>query len=167
MGVKIEFTFEHKQFSDALAGMVLTPARKLGLLRAIGVGLRDTTQARFASETDPQGHRWAALSPAYAADKPAGLRILSRSGQLQASLTFSADAVASTVTVGSNKVYAAVHQFGAVIQPKQAKALVFRLGGRLVHAKRVTIRARPYLGFGPEDELVVLDALNVLLPGGR
>ena len=171
MGVRVEFAFEHEEFTAALTRMTLTPARKTGLLRAIGVGLQHTTRDRFQTGTDPAGQRWRALNPAYAAGRRyPDLPILQQAGDrggLRGSISFRTDAAASTVTVGSNKVYAAVHQFGAVITPKAAPALVFRLGGRLVHAKRVTIPARPYLGFGREDELVVLDAVDVLLPGGR
>lgn len=85
-------------------------------------------------------------------------------GGLQGSITFRTGP--DQVAVGTNKVYGAVHQFGATIRPK-GRALVFNLGGRKVFARSVTIPARPYLGFGAEDRQAVLDALDVLLPGGR
>lgn len=52
---------------------------------------------------------------------------------------------------GSNKIYAAVHRFGAVIRPKTAEAVRFRLASGLVRARSVTIPARPYLGLSAED----------------
>ncbi len=67
---------------------------------------------------------------------------------------------ADQIAVGSNRVYAAIHQFGGTIVPKTAAALVFRLGSRVVRAKSVTIPQRPYLGFGPKDQRAVLDVVS-------
>lgn len=167
-GAKIEFTFDGKQFTAALDRMKLTPARVTGIMRAIGVGLQHTTMDRFETATTPVGSHWQALRPWYAAIKrgPGILREAGRRGGLQGSITFRTSG--ATVEIGSNKVYAGVHQFGAVIRPVRAKALRIPIGGgAFAFAKRVVIPPRPYLGFGPEDELVVLDALDVLLPGGR
>ena len=47
--------------------------------------------------------------------------------------------------IGTNLVYAAIHEFGGVITPKKAKALSFEIGGELIFAKSVHIPARPYL----------------------
>ena len=51
------------------------------------------------------------------------------------------------VVAGSFGVrYAAVHEFGATIRPRRAKALRFQIpGGGWVTTKRVTIPARPYV----------------------
>ncbi len=56
-----------------------------------------------------------------------------------------------TVSIGSNRIYAIVYQFGAVIVPKNPKTLHFMLGRHPVTMKRVTIPARPFLGIGPEE----------------
>ena len=167
MTVSIQFQFQHAEFTAALERLTLTPARVTGLMRAIGVGLQHTTMQRFETATTPVGSHWQALNPAYAAVKrgPGILRVAGMRGGLQGSITFATSG--ASVTIGSNKIYAGVHQFGAVIRPKKGKALVFRMGGGLVFARQVRIPPRPYLGFGAEDELVVLDALDVLLPGGR
>jgi len=55
-------------------------------------------------------------------------------------------ASASEAKWGTGWIGAQVHQFGAVIRPKNAKALHFEVGGTSVFAKKVTIPARPYLG---------------------
>ena len=133
------------------------------LLRAVGLGLVRTTRARFRSATDPDGRPWHPLNPDYAADKrgPGILRESGMRGGLMGSIT--SQASGRQVIVGSNKVYAAVHQFGATIKPKGAKALMFRIGGRFVMARSVTIPARPYLGFGPKDREVALRVVGVLI----
>lgn len=136
-----------------------------GLMRAIGVGLVANTQGRFDKGVDPDGRAWKGLNPAYAALKkgPGILREAGMRGGLQGSITFQVSG--TSIEVGTNKVYGAVHQFGATIVPKQAKALVFRMGsgGGLVHAKKVTIPARPYLGFSEADRITVLDAIDVAI----
>ena len=48
-------------------------------------------------------------------------------------------------SVGSNIVYAAIHEFGGTIVPKSAPALVFKIGDQWVRTQRVTIPPRPYL----------------------
>lgn len=167
-GARIFFEFRHEAFTAALARLdISNPARRRGLLRAIGVGLQHTTRDRFERGADPQGRGWAPLHPAYAAARRPMpiLQQMGDSGGLKGSITF--QTASHQVAVGSNKVYAAIHQFGGVIRPNTAKALAFQLGGHLVRARRVTIPARPYLGFGRADEEAVLDAVDVLLPGGR
>jgi phage gpG-like protein len=50
------------------------------------------------------------------------------------------------VNVGTNVIYAAIHEFGGVIKAKKAKALRFKTkDGNWVFTKSVTIPARPYM----------------------
>jgi HK97 gp10 family phage protein len=50
------------------------------------------------------------------------------------------------VQVGTNVIYAAIHEFGGVIRAKNAKALRFRTkDGQWHTVKSVTIPARPYM----------------------
>ena len=130
------------------------------LMRDIGEGIRATTQERFHTATDPEGQPWKPWSPAYAAvTKSSGLlRDKGMRGGLMGSITYEAEA--RSVRVGSNKVYAGVQQFGATIRPVNARALRFHLGERVVFAKKVTIPARRYLGFGAAEREVVGDAVD-------
>lgn len=57
------------------------------------------------------------------------------------------------VTIGSDRVYAAIHQLGGVIRPKAAGALSFSIGGVRVSAKKVTMPARPFLPFEASGQL--------------
>lgn len=164
-GARIRFTLDDKDFRAGVTklGGVL----KTGVVRAIGVALVEVVNKRFESGTDPFGQKWQALNPAYAAIKR-GPGILRASLMLQRSVTFSASG--SQVTIGTNRIYAGVHQFGATIKPVRAKALVFRMGGvgprggaGIVRVKSVTIPARPYLGFGPDDQRAVMETLGVFI----
>ncbi len=60
---------------------------------------------------------------------------------------------AKSVTIGTDRKYAAIHQLGGVIRPKKGKALVFTIGGRTIFAKKVTIPARPFFPFTPDGAL--------------
>lgn len=47
--------------------------------------------------------------------------------------------------------FAHVHQYGATIVPKNAEFLAFSIGGKRVHAKKVTIPPRPFVGVSISD----------------
>lgn len=157
-GAVITARFEGEEARRALAAYAASGRSHAPLLRAIGVGLVETTQARFETATAPDGGPWTALNPAYAATKK-GLGILRESamrGGLQASITYAV--AGDSVAIGSGKIYAGVHQFGATIRPKRGAFLRFRLGAGYATVRSVTIPARPYLGIGRADEEAVLDA---------
>lgn len=106
------------------------------LLLSIAATLRATTQQRFTTKKTPEGKLWS--TP------------LVKSGNLRKWLDIDADA--STAVVGSNLEYAAIHQFGGVIRPKNAKILAFSVGGKKVFAHKVKIKANPYLGISESDK---------------
>lgn len=82
------------------------------------------------------------------------------SGQLMRSIT--EEASPGQVVVGSNMIYAGVHQAGATIRAKSGGALSFTLAnGESVMVGSVTIPARPYLGVS-EDEAADIEGLSVL-----
>jgi phage gpG-like protein len=84
-------------------------------------------------------------------------------GHLYASITHRASP--TSVEVGSNAIYAAIHQFGGTIKAKDAKALRFRIGDVWVTKESVTIPARPFLGIDDDDRQMIVetvaDALGV------
>lgn len=146
-GARITFTFDDHEFRGALRHLRDKVRHPAPLLTDIGPKLVSNTHDRFNAGRDPWGRPWAPLNPAYAAVKK-GAHILIESGMgggLMGSITSAVEG--DSVIVGSNKVYAAVHQFGATILPRQAG-----------------IPARPYLGFSDADREAVLDVLEALLP---
>ncbi len=136
------------------------------LLRAIGTGLLRNTQDRFDAETAPDGSRWAPLNPWYLGFKrgPGILRGAAMRGGLQGSLTMDVErgsGPGGVIVIGSNKIYAAVHQFGATIRPKNPKgqlAIRDHKGAFRGLAREVTIPARPYLGLSSRDEETIAEA---------
>ncbi len=126
------------------------------VMAAIGVGLVGSTHMRFVTQTDPDGAAWRTLNTDYASEKR-NSRILTESGRLRDSINSRAGA--NEVRVGTNVIYAAPHQFGAVIKPKAATHLWFRIGGRLIKADSVTLPARPFLGISSDDEVMIAETI--------
>lgn len=50
----------------------------------------------------------------------------------------------TTVTVSTDRVYALVQEFGAVIRPKRVTRLRFTVDNKFVFARKVRIRPQPY-----------------------
>jgi phage virion morphogenesis protein len=148
--------FDDARFQGALDRLAGLDAAQDTLLRPIGALLVASTVRRFATNVAPDGAAWPKLNPVYDAFRRAG-PMLVQSTALRGSITFGT--AAGEVRVGSNMIYAAVHQFGAVIKPVKAKALTFRLGGSgpLIRVRSVTIPARPYLGVSDEDAADIVD----------
>lgn len=96
-------------------------------------------------------------------NRTAGYQILQDSGRLAASITQSFDA--GSATVGTNLVYAAIHQFGGrtkahIIRAKNARALsIPGVGFRTqVRHPGSVIPARPFLAISPSGEAKIVRA---------
>ncbi len=133
----------------------LTPIDGQSLLSGLGRLIREQTVARIQSGGPaPGGEAW---RPNLERRTP----ILHRSGALARSIDYRAGA--SQLVVGSGLVYAAIHQFGGVIRPKDKPRLAFRIGNRLVFAGSVTMPKRPYLGLSAEDRQEAARAVVLFL----
>ncbi len=142
-----------------LAGLLRQAGRVLAdpapLLTDIGNALVQSARERFDSQTDPSGRKWTPLAPETklsrmggtrrvftkrmkfrkgAAEKMARLTILFQQGHLRNSITRRVSR--SGVEIGTNRVYAAIHQFG----------------GKAGRGQAITIPARAYLGLSAADE---------------
>lgn len=122
-------------------------ADKLGekrreLMLGIGEVLISGTQKRFQDEKAPDGSPW---------KKSRGPgKTLSKTKRLERSIDSAA--TDDQVMVGSNLVYARIHQKGGTIKPKNKKFLRFPgQDGQPVFMKEVTLPARPYLGVSGDD----------------
>ena len=61
-----------------------------------------------------------------------------------------------TVAVGTNVIYAAIHEFGGTIKAKNAKALQFEIDGEFVTVKSVYIPPRPYMRPAVDNNLAAI-----------
>lgn len=138
----------------ALQRMLAKAKVELGNTRPLMAGISnlmlEAVEDSFDKETDPNtGQRWRELSPITKAQRAKSGRtgkILQVSGALASSI--SASYGNDYAIVGTNKIYAPVHQFGARIRAKNKRALSF--GGALRHS--VTIPARPFLGISRQTQ---------------
>lgn len=135
----------------AVENAIKKMADKRELLTLCGEVLIDGTLQRFRDEEAPDGTKWAPTRR--------GGKILTDSAGLQRSID---SAVTSdSVYVGTNKVYAAPHQFGAVIKPKSGKTLKFKTAdGNWVSVKQVTIKKRAFLGISKKDKEALVETMN-------
>ncbi|WPZ33223.1 phage virion morphogenesis protein [Thalassobaculum sp. OXR-137] len=135
------------------------------LLDPIGAALRDNVLDRFETGKGPDGTAW----PKSRRASQEGGQTLVDSARLRNSMTY--EASAGEVMVGTNVIYAAIHQFGGVIRAKTEKGLSFTVpgfaaeGGQegFVNVQSVTMPPRPFVGFGPEDEASVIDMFEAWL----
>ncbi len=123
-------------------------------MRRIAQTLTASAKERFVDETDPEGNKWKK-------GVKNGGQTLTLSGLLRRSITNTSDD--KTAVIGTNRIYAGIHQFGGVITAKKSKCLRFKINGREVFAKSVVIPARPFLGVSETDKDAVKDELNTLL----
>jgi len=114
-------------------------------LRAKFLLIGETLPARLIRTIDQQD---ALLQAHIVRDKLSGQVLHRRSGRLSRSIhSAPARAEGGNVIgkVGTNVVYAPVHEFGATIRAKRAKYLRFKVQGRFVSVKEVTIPKRPFM----------------------
>jgi phage virion morphogenesis protein len=126
-----------QEVNAALARLQAAGARLRPLFLEAGEELLQSTRARFASQTDPDGRAWAPLSLRYLASsrkrRSRGPNaILTLSGDLARDLHYQASD--TELRLGSSKKYAATHQFG-----------------------RGRIPTRPFLGLAADDRATVLE----------
>lgn len=147
-------------FDKALGKAALKLGNTKSLMESVGEALVSGTLQRFKDEEDPQGQKWPKSGRAAAE----GGQTLTDTGRLQKSIDYAA--TSDKVMVGSNLVYARIHQKGGTITPKKAKRLVFRgSDGRTVSADKVTIPPRPFLGVSKDDMEEVKETMADFLAG--
>lgn len=140
-GVQLELTLQGME--EAVAALTRLASTDLeDLANNIGQILRDGTQARIAEEKRaPDGAAWAPWSPRHARTREARHSLLVQDNFLQVSIDNYT--TGTTVRVGTNLVYGAIHQFGGTITNGFGRGI------------SITIPARPYLGLSDGDRAAV------------
>lgn len=126
----------------ALVGLQLRAQNLHEPLAEIGAMLLTATQDRFEQEKAPDGTPWEPLAT------PVGRPMLRDTVRLFHSLTYAVGR--NQVEIGTNVVYARIHQ----------------MGGETGRDHASEIPARPYLGLSAEDEREALDIVTDYLKGG-
>ena len=150
----IIYDFNDISLSDKINKLIAGIQDASPLMRIIAGDMMDEVEENFAQEGRP---KW--LGFKYTPSEKRGgasAKLLQHSGQLAGSITERSDS--NTAAVGTNKVYARIHQEGGKtkpheIKPRNKNALAFN--GRVV--KKVNhpgsdIPARPFLMISPLGE---------------
>lgn len=112
-------------------------AEKTVLMEAAGLAVLSMTRRAF-QEPGLRPAAWPARTSG------GSHALLKKSGTLWRSIAIT-QVSPTSVSLSSDRVYAAIHQFGGVIRPKAAGGrLAFSVGGKRVFAQSVTIPARPF-----------------------
>jgi phage gpG-like protein len=111
-------------------------AGKKKVLTVIGITLRDWAVEAF-TEPGKRPASWKNKRDGTASTLQGTSPVLRRSLRVEAT--------ADSVTIGTDRKYALIHQLGGEIEPRSAKALRFKSGGKWWTVKKVTMPARPYL----------------------
>jgi phage virion morphogenesis protein len=131
-----EIKVEAQNVMSMLDRLVHTGQDMSPVMRSISQELERQTVKNFAAEGRP---KWLGIKPRKGRE---GGSILQDSGQLAASITPSHDA--TSATIGSNKVYAAIHQLGGEInKPAQSRLVRHR-----TDAKGNLLRTEHFKGKG-------------------
>ncbi|MEX2155111.1 MAG: phage virion morphogenesis protein [Gemmatimonadaceae bacterium] len=151
-GVQVPITIESAQVKRALKRLGAAVQDLSEPMEEIGSSLVTSTQQRFEEKESPEGEAWQPVSKAHARRKveegrsPAN--ILRFKNYLLQSISYLADR--GSVAVGSNRVYAAIHQLGGTEDMAPGPA---------------GIPARPYLGVSRDDEREIGAILGDYLGG--
>lgn len=132
-------------------------AEHQAILADIGEALVSSTIQHFVEGKGPDGEDW---KPSERSERDGG-KPLSDSGRLRQSIEYAT--APDSVMVGTNVIYARIHQLGGEIRPKKKKALKVR--GRPVG--KVTMPARPYLYMDEEDKAEVAHIIALHTKGKR
>lgn len=126
------------------------------LMQHLGGVMEYQTAERFRSETAPDGSRW---KPSIRARQDGGRTLdTGRPNSMARSIT--REVTASSVRVGTNIIYAGVHQDGAKIRAKSDAGLRFQLPGKLGWRRmmEVELPARSFLGLSDDNAEELIEA---------
>lgn len=186
--MEIEILIDERQVTEALSRLVKIGRNMRPIMREVAGVMEDGVEDAFSKQSDPTtGMPWASL-------KPATIRQRKRKGKWPGKiLQVSAAGLASSIQsqygddyaiAGTNKEYAAIHQFGGTIDVHARSQQVYfrqnkrtgQVGNRFVPKSRsnfaqwatmgahsITIPARPFLGLSPHytDEVLGVFAAHI------
>lgn len=151
-GARLQIELESRQVLDALGEMLRRIDNPQGAFEQIGDYLDVAHRDRFDAQRAPDGSPWAPLSDVTLARKKRNRdKVLVLDGYLRDTLRTQASD--TELLFGTDRVYGAVHQFGA----KQGAFGTTRRGGPIPWGD---IPARPWLGIADEDETPILEILE-------
>lgn len=178
-GISIKAELRDQAARQELEDLLGRMSDTRGFYASVGERLLASTKDRFREQNAPDGTPWTPLRPKTIKErerkKLTPIAILRARGYLAGSINYQAGD--DEVRIGSPVEYAGIHQLGGTIEIPSRQAKIYRkkdergnVGRRFVKkseadtvtdvtipAYSITIPARPYLGFTPDDEEAVLE----------
>jgi phage virion morphogenesis protein len=148
-GTALGLTIDDKQLQQSISAIIKRMGSPEPALEIIGATVKASVQRNFEVGGRPEG--WEPLSPATMAQKKGGGVLVQQgyAGGLLGSINVAVDK--DQVRIGTNKIYAAIHQFGGKAGP----------------GRKVSIPARPFLMVQDEDWDEINAALQDYLLSGK
>ena len=123
----ITITVNDREVRELLAGLYARTADFAPAMTKIGAELETRIRARFETQSDPLGHKWADWAPSTKKSYPGpgtkssqgqgNARILDRYGVMLKDIGWEADAI--SVRVGLAQPYAQYHEYGTQRMPRR------------------------------------------------
>ena len=129
-----EITISIEKLQGKLERLSKALENKTPLLRRIANTMQNTIEESFDKQASPFGEKWKPNAPK-TLQKKRGNKILIQSGLL--SQSFTQKVTGTSAQVGTNKEYAAIHQFG----------------GKAGRNRKVIIPARPFMPIKANGEI--------------
>ena len=153
-GVKLHIDIDDRRINEVLSRLIATGQDLEPVMEDIATYGESSTRGRFNQSVDPDGKPW---KPSQRVQERGGKTLIDH-GHLLDSIV--SNAGSDFAEWGSNAIYAAIHQAGGEIRPKNKPYLAFKLpDGSFRRVKKVTIPARPFLGISDEDEGNIVDLI--------
>jgi len=161
LNLKLSNKKDFYEFSEIVGNAYSASSGSREINYAIGEVLSSNARSRFRYGKGPDGKKWKQSIRS----KIDGNSTLYKTGTLRSSIGFSSDS--KTVKIGTNLIYAKIHQLGGVIKSKTARFLVFKIGNKFIRKKQVEIPARPFLGISIDDKKDILQIIKDYLRGKK
>jgi phage virion morphogenesis protein len=147
MSDSIEIRIDNKELQDYLIQLAEKTSDLRPLMRNIAGIMADSVEENFAQQGRPKWQQLAksTIEQRVKAGKWPGMILQLSQGGLASSITSHYDE--NSAVVGTNKVYAAIHQFG----------------GKAGRGKNVEIPTRPYLKLGDSENTEILTEVKKYL----
>lgn len=150
--MKIKIEVQDAELQRALQALIDTGRDLTPVMADIGEAMLNSTRQRFSDQVSPQGEDWSPLSHVTKARKKKNKdKILTEEGRLRRLL--SVQAGEDYVEVGSTRIYAGTHQFGA----RRGDYGKTKKGASIPWGD---IPARPFLGFSDGDKKTALEIIQ-------
>ena len=150
--MKIKIEVQDAELQHGLQALIETGLDLTPVMADIGEALLNSTRQRFSDQISPEGEAWSPLSHVTKARKKKNKdKILTEEGRLRRLL--SVQAGKNYAEVGSTRIYAGTHQFGA----ERGAYGTTQRGAPIPWGN---IPARPFLGASDDDKKTILEIIK-------